>query len=109
MGQVGKWRQSSVHATTNVAKQRTAQLKRVDVFAQEIEPNTLYAAFASAMERGSRYYWLLRTQSKAYKLMQGLKVAGATLRKGSWVIDARCPLVFVHFRHPGPEGLHSPL
>jgi hypothetical protein len=71
-----------------VAKQRSIQLKKIDVFAQEIKKDALYAVFASALERGGRYYWLLRTLSSGYKLKQGLKVAGATLRKGSWVVDA---------------------
>jgi hypothetical protein len=63
MSQVGKWRQSTVHSTTNVANQRTIQLKKIDVFAQEIKNDALYAVFASALERGGRYYWLLRTLS----------------------------------------------
>jgi len=70
-----------------VAKQRTAQLKKIDIFAQEIKKDGLYAVFASALERGGTYYWLLRTLSSGFKLKQGLKVAGTTLRKGSWVVD----------------------
>jgi hypothetical protein len=88
MSKVGKWRQSTEHSKTNVATQRSSQLKNIDVFAQDVKKDALYAVFASAFERGGSYYWLLRTLSSGYKLKQGLKVAGATLRKGSWVVDA---------------------
>ena len=94
------------------------QLEAIGTFANSIQPNKLYAAFASYHERGGRDYWLLLTsvrapialppacslsspsthpppfpcfpQGKAYKAKKAIKMAGGTtIQAKAWVVDAR--------------------
>ena len=48
----GAYEQQTIHHEKGVAKQRTVQLMKTEIFAQQIKPYGLYAAFASYREKG---------------------------------------------------------
>jgi len=89
MSTVGRWQQQTIHSSVNVVKQRQVQRLDSKVFATFIKPDCLYAAYASARERGLRDYWLLRTKSKAQQAKKAIKVVGGTtIRTGAWYVEA---------------------
>ena len=64
MGTVGRWRQQTIYSTVNVAAQRKVMLEGIKEFQAKIQPDKLYAAYASYREElGGRPYWLLLTKS----------------------------------------------
>ena len=86
---VGRWQQQTIHSSANVVKQRQAQRLDTKVFAPLIKPDSLYAAYASARERGQRDYWLLRTKSEAKQAKGPIKVVGGTtIRTNAWYVEA---------------------
>ena len=64
VGTVSRWRQQTIYSTVNVAAQRKVMLEGIKEFQAKIQPDKLYAAYASYREElGGRPYWLLLTKS----------------------------------------------
>ena len=55
---VGAYEQQTIHHEKGVAKQRTVQLMKTELFAKLIKADSLYAAFASFREKGKPSYSL---------------------------------------------------
>ena len=90
MGTVGRWRQQTIYSTVNVAAQRKVMLEGIKEFQAKIQPDKLYAAYASYREElGGRPYWLLLTKSKALT-GQTIKVpGGTTIAKNQYYVEAQ--------------------
>ena len=58
MATVGAYEQQTIHHEKGVAKQRTVQLMKTELFAKLIKADSLYAAFASFREKGKPSYAL---------------------------------------------------
>ena len=91
MGTVGKWRQQTIHSAANVTKQVQVQRQDSRIFASRMEPDKLYAAYASYREElGGRDYWLLRTKAAPRPAGKPIKVpGGSTIAAKTWVVEAQ--------------------